>query len=518
MMNNQIPLSPVPSRPAPPARRSGSPPLLALFLAGVTLLVFLLPLIVILGSYLYFEIFGLILPGVVVGDVSVDGVSTPRAAARLDQAWNGQRQLILSDGARSWAVSPAEVGLWLDPNATAQQAFEVGREQGLVAVLFQIWRAPEEPVAPVVLHFPDVARHRFESLVPQVNIPPQEAVIRFIDGKWTAIPGRSGFALEMGQVLDALAADPALVMLSGRINLPLVPVAPQVADRSGEVARLESLLANPLHISAFDPVTDETIVWAVPQDLLAGWVRFEQGAIPAAFTLDEQAFERYLLDWQSTLGASRELQALSGLDQLAPAWRSGQPYNVLIRHRPTTYTVQPGDRLITLAWKVGMPYWKILEANPGIDADRLVTGQVLTIPSKNEMLPLPVVRGKRIVISITEQRLWTYVNGEQRSKHLISTGIDRSPTQPGMFQVLTHERSAYASVWELTMPHFLGIYESWPGFMNGIHGLPTLSNGRRLWANVLGRPASYGCIILNLQEAEDLYRWAENGVVVEIRP
>jgi lipoprotein-anchoring transpeptidase ErfK/SrfK len=39
-----------------------------------------------------------------------------------------------------------------------------------------------------------------------------------------------------------------------------------------------------------------------------------------------------------------------------------------------------------------------------------------------------------------------------------------------------------------------------------------------LWANILGRPASYGCIILDLNAAEKLYNWAENGVVVEIKP
>jgi lipoprotein-anchoring transpeptidase ErfK/SrfK len=37
-----------------------------------------------------------------------------------------------------------------------------------------------------------------------------------------------------------------------------------------------------------------------------------------------------------------------------------------------------------------------------------------------------------------------------------------------------------------------------------------------LWASTLGSPASYGCIILDLAAAEDLYTWAEAGVVVEI--
>ena len=163
-----------------------------------------------------------------------------------------------------------------------------------------------------------------------------------------------------------------------------------------------------------------------------------------------------------------------------------------------------------------MPYWMILQANPGLDPENLISGTEITIPSKNELLPLPVIPNKRIHISIKKQQLKVYEDGELLSKHLISTGIDRSPTQPGIFQVQSHQKNAYASVWDLNMPNFVGIYESWPGFMNGIHGLPTLSNGTRLWANILGKPASYGCIILDLDDARWLYNWAEDGVIVEI--
>ena len=49
---------------------------------------------------------------------------------------------------------------------------------------------------------------------------------------------------------------------------------------------------------------------------------------------------------------------------------------------------------------------------------------------------------------------------------------------------------------------------------NGFHELPILANGQRLWAGSLGRPASFGCIILGIPEAETLYNWAEVGVVV----
>ena len=235
--------------------------------------------------------------------------------------------------------------------------------------------------------------------------------------------------------------------------------------------------------------------------------------------LDEYKVAAYLTGLSEQLGGGRYLQGERFGAQFAQAVRDGTPFPPIIAsHSPTTYTTQPGDTLLKISWNVGMPMWKIIQANPDLDIDNVWAGMDLVIPSKDEMLPLPVIPNKRIVISISKQRLWVYQDGQQISRHVISTGIDKSPTQPGVFQVQSHDKNAYASVWDLYMPNFLGIYESWPGFMNGIHGLPTLSNGQRLWANILGSPASYGCIILDLDTAEWLYEWAEDGVVVEIQP
>ena len=67
------------------------------------------------------------------------------------------------------------------------------------------------------------------------------------------------------------------------------------------------------------------------------------------------------------------------------------------------------------------------------------------------------------------------------------------------------------------MPHFMGVYRTAPDFTNGIHGLPTLSSGVTLWAGYLGRPVSYGCIVLGLYEAETLFQWADLGTLVIIQ-
>jgi hypothetical protein len=62
----------------------------------------------------------------------------------------------------------------------------------------------------------------------------------------------------------------------------------------------------------------------------------------------------------------------------------------------------------------------------------------------------------------------------------------------------------------------MAIYHERPGFANGIHELPIRADGQRLWASILGWPASYGCIILNVGDAEKLYDWAPVGTLVRI--
>jgi lipoprotein-anchoring transpeptidase ErfK/SrfK len=284
------------------------------------------------------------------------------------------------------------------------------------------------------------------------------------------------------------------------------------------MAAAQRLLDSTVNLRLYDPISNEFQDWPVTREDVAGWMVIDSTPDGPQMGLDPNRVQQYLSNVSAALGPQRKLDAGQSAALLADSFRQGSVATLIVQHNPTRYTVQPGDTLLKIGWNVGVPYWMILQANPDLDPDSLYAGQEITIPSKDELLPLPIVPNKRVVISIGKQRLWVYENGQQIQKYVISTGIDRSPTQPGVFQVQTHEVRAYASVWDLYMPHFLGVYEAWPGFMNGIHGLPTLSNGRRLWANILGKPASYGCIILDLDAADWLYNWAENGVVVEIVP
>ena len=122
---------------------------------------------------------------------------------------------------------------------------------------------------------------------------------------------------------------------------------------------------------------------------------------------------------------------------------------------------------------------------------------------------------KYILVSISEQHMYVYENGALIYSFVVSTGIHNA-TRTGMFHVQDKIPSAYGATWNIWMPNWLGIYYA-GGLENGIHALPILPNGNTLWAGFLGRPISYGCVVLGTSDSELLYNWAEIGTPVEIR-
>jgi lipoprotein-anchoring transpeptidase ErfK/SrfK len=135
----------------------------------------------------------------------------------------------------------------------------------------------------------------------------------------------------------------------------------------------------------------------------------------------------------------------------------------------------------------------------------------------SESAPVPPPGGtKRIVIDLSEQHLYAYQGERLVYSFVASSGAAPSYTRVGEFRVQSKIPKAYGATWNIWMPHWLGIY--WAGSTeNGIHALPILSNGQTLWAGYLGRPVSYGCIVLGTYEAQQLYNWAEIGTPVSIK-
>jgi len=140
------------------------------------------------------------------------------------------------------------------------------------------------------------------------------------------------------------------------------------------------------------------------------------------------------------------------------------------------------------------------------------------VPVAQELVSRPAVSyggSKYILVDISDQHMYVYEGDVLIYSFVASTGINNA-TRIGTFQVQSKIPNAYGATWNIWMPSWLGIYWS-AGLENGIHALPILSNGATLWAGFLGRPVSYGCVVLGTYEAQVLYDWAEIGTPVEIQ-
>lgn len=503
----------------PPSHTSRRSVDYAALLVGLGALAVILPLCFLSLSIVTFQVLELNLPGVHVYNQSVGLTSWEDTVTLVDTAWNQDIRIRLlnpNHPSDSVIVTPEELGIWVDPIRTADAAYRFGRGPDPFADLLAAASGRPQVVMPTVLVDQVKAQEFIQLIADNINEMPVNASLTYQAGDWIVIPGKDGQELDLDAVLEDLLMNTEIILITGILQLQSRKIAPEVMDFSPVLSEIEALVDQDLVFNAYDPIRDEHLSWSVPLDNKRDWITVDPESSAVRMGFDPDVFSKLIVSWESDLGEDRSFDLPDDLSLLIENWENGQPVQTFIRYAPTTYQVNPGESLWSISLRLGIPMWYIMNANEGLTANNLQTGMVLNIPSKNDLLPLPVLPNKRIVIDIPTQRMTVYEDGQVRSTHVISTGIEDSPTMAGIFQVQTHSLNAYASNWDLYMPHFLGIYEAWPGFMNGIHGLPTLSSGQRLWAGNLGQPVSYGCIIMNLAEAEALYYWAEPGVVVEI--
>lgn len=183
----------------------------------------------------------------------------------------------------------------------------------------------------------------------------------------------------------------------------------------------------------------------------------------------------------------------------------------------TYYYVQAGDTLYSISRQLGVSQADLQAHNNLVNPDALEVGQALSIPTGSQLSATPQNQsGKRIVVDISEQWTYAYEDGVLVYDFISSSGRPGADTFLGTYQVNTKLPVANGYTWNITMPHWLGFY--WAGSLeNGFHGLPTQEDGSLLWDGYLGRPVSYGCIILSIEDAETLYEWADIGTVVVVQ-
>jgi LysM repeat protein len=449
--------------------------------------------------------------GVNLGDMTED-----EAAAALQQEWDNNLMIRVTDEDRAWDLKPAELGLSLDARATAKAA----RDAGLGGIPFS-WN-----VTPAVNLDELAAQTTLLDMSEVVKIVPYNAGYTWQDDQLVGLPGAPGRYMDVASCMLALKAELEQVADTRRFALVMTPAMPDVMDPEPYMAQAQALVSRAFLLRGYDPFTDEQLVWMADPVTVAEWLE----AGPESLTLREEPFARYLNEQSDQLAAQDSLRFLEpgdAIDKMRVAIGEGQAEVTLrIRYRSSTHEVTRGDSGYSIAREAGVPFYMVQRANPARDWDEpIYAGEVVNVPSRDLVLPYDPVPNKRIVIDLETQQLWAFENGQLVFNWLISSGMDRAPTSPGIYQVLSHVEEATGSSIELCgdnscgtweMYWFMGIYETVPGLVNGFHGAVLLPGGRYLGGGNVGSPFTYGCIMSQNDQAEQLYHWADQGTVVEI--
>ena len=247
-----------------------------LFQQALTALLFsfvftlVLALILIIGFQIWFA--GRIFPGVQVAGMPVGGLSTAQAAEKIAAGitFPEQGRIVLQDKEKLWVASPQELGLFLDPGASAALAFRVGREGSLFHRLgdqFLAWYSGKD-TSPVLLFDQRIAFAYLTRLAAEINRPVIEANLG-LQGEEVIV--RSG---EIGRTLDieaslALVSAQVQSLQEGVVPLVVKETPPVILDASQQAELARRILSQPLTLTMPEGQTAPGSPWVLDRTTLA---------------------------------------------------------------------------------------------------------------------------------------------------------------------------------------------------------------------------------------------------------
>ncbi|HLA42798.1 MAG TPA: L,D-transpeptidase family protein, partial [Aggregatilineales bacterium] len=157
----------------------------------------------------------------------------------------------------------------------------------------------------------------------------------------------------------------------------------------------------------------------------------------------------------------------------------------------------------------------IAQANGIANPDIIYPGQTLTIqgptlqPPADYGQPASPVSGERyILVTLHEQKIRAYENGNLMREVSVSTGLPGTPTVTGDFYIYSKlpEQTMYGPGYYLPgVPWVMYFYQAY-----SIHGT--------YWHSNFGSPMSHGCVNLPTEDALWFFEFAQVGTLVRVEP
>ncbi len=254
---------------------------------------------------------GRIYPGVRISGVDVGGLSPAAASAKLTQsfAYPQHGNIFLQDGDKVWKATPGELGLFLDPEASAKRAYLVGRSGKVLQNTETQLRNARSPInlAPVLVFDQRMAQDYLIKLAKQIDKPVIETSLGLNGMDVVINAGQKGRELDLQTSLGLLSTQ-LQSLQDGAINLVVKETPPLIGDVSKEAELARTMLKEPLVLSLPDGQPDQTSLgpWTLDQRTLAAMLVIEQvtqtdGSQGYQVTLKSDMLRTYLMNLGNSL-------------------------------------------------------------------------------------------------------------------------------------------------------------------------------------------------------------------------
>jgi vancomycin resistance protein YoaR len=285
----------------------------ALFLgAALFAVAFILAFLAFQGLYL-----GRIYPGVSIAGVDVSGLSLAAAAERALQqnTFPEQGRILIydADQGQSWTISPAQLGLSFDPQATAAGAFQLGRRGDL----FQRFAdqvgsfSALRDISPVLIFDQSQAYNVISRLAESINQPVVNAAVILNGTEVSARPGQVGRQVDIPATL-ALLSNQMKNLSDSAVPLVIRQQSPLVLDASAQAETTRRILSQPLTLVLPDGQDgkDKLGPWTLEPASLAAMLDFsyfeKDGATEYRVGLKKDALYNYLAGLASPVAMAPE--------------------------------------------------------------------------------------------------------------------------------------------------------------------------------------------------------------------
>lgn len=434
---------------------------------------------------------GRFMPGVTVAQVAIGGMTRPEARQALLQHTKDYQFTVTATG-KEYAITPEQVGVSYDTDATLDQAYQIGRTQltlpqqlvaakqhGDIGYSYQVDRAKE-------LQF-------IQQLVQGSGQAPVDAAIVIQDGVPQVQPDKNGFALSVSEVEHIINRHIGNASREPVALHPTVETAHVTAKLAAKALEpTKQLLATPITLTyqgrSFTPKAAD----------MSDWISYDTSSPDQEGSLTPKV---------NPDGIKHYLQSVAKAVNVNPVNRK--------------LNVQDGNSQEMQAGKDGLQ----------VDQDALAaqiekavaTKQALTVevPTKPVAFKTEYNRSvsldydKYIEVNLATQHLWVYQNHQVIYQSAITSGSTGTghPTVEGLFSILAKQTNRNLNGYAIGYNYNVFVKYWMPFFADyGLHDA-SWRNGS-FGGSDYYYGGSHGCVNLPEATAAFIFGWADVGTPV----